>query len=495
MRLTLRGGVVAVKRIDAPRACWSSARFSIVADWATLERSRRDCVMRRNTTLNVDADVGPHRRADAPIRRVYYGYWLVGAAFVAQFVATGSQNYVIGVFLKPMTGELAWSRSEFTLARTLGQVVMAVTGLVVGGYVDRRGGQRPMLVGVTVLTAALLLCSFVQTLWQWLLLNGILLTAGAAMVGNLVVNVTLSKWFVEKRGQVIGFAAMGVSFAGIVLPPLVTAVVEAWGWRAAWRVLAVGAAALIYPVALLMRRAPEDSGLYPDGRSAAQVAAGLGQAAGRDYAGSLTRRQALRSPSFYLVVLAFGLFALSIGVMLLQTIPFMTDAGYSRRTASLMIALTSVPALFTKPLWGYFIDRTDPRGLSALGAVLNGVALIVIVAGVRSATDAIVYLGFFILGCGWGGLIPLQEVVWASFFGRRYLGAVRSAGMPFALVVSASGPLFTSAYYDRVGDYDGAFLTIAALSLLAAVLMLLVRRPAQPALEAAASPATDTRPA
>jgi cyanate permease len=279
---------------------------------------------------------------------------------------------------------------------------------------------------------------------------------------------------------VIGVAAMGVSFAGIVLPPLMTAVVDAWGWRVAWRVLALLTAALIYPVSFVMRRAPEDYGSYPDGRTAAQVAAGLGRAAERHFATSLTRAQALRSPSFYFVVLAFGLFGLSIGVMLLQTIPFMTDAGYSRATASLMITLTSIPALLTKPVWGYFIDKTDPKRLASLGAALNGLALVVIVAGVRAGADAVVYLGFFTLGCGWGGLIPLQEVVWASFFGRRHLGAVRSAGLPFSLVLGAGGPLFTSAYYDALGNYDGALLTIAALSLLSAVLILMVRRPSRP---------------
>jgi OFA family oxalate/formate antiporter-like MFS transporter len=412
--------------------------------------------------------------------RVYYGYWLVGAAFIAQFVSVGSQNYVIGVFLKPMTDDLGWSRSEFTLSRTLGQVVMAFTGFFIGAYVDRRGGRRLMTVGVTVMAAALLASSWVQSLWQWVLLNGLVLTAGAAMVGNLVVNVTLSKWFVEKRGRVVGFAAMGVSFAGVVLPPLMTAVVDAWGWRAAWRVLAVGAAALIYPVSLLMRRAPEDHGLYPDGKTKAEVAAGLGHAAAADYATSLTRREALHTVSFYVIVLAFGLFGLSISVMLLQTIPFMTDAGYSRGVASLMITLTSVPALVTKPVWGYFIDKTDAKRLAALGAALAGASIVTIVTGVQAAQDPVVYLGFFVLGAGWGGLIPLQEVIWASFFGRRYLGAVRSAGLPFSLVLGAGGPLLTSVYYDAVGNYNGAFLAVAALNVIAAALMLTVRRPIRP---------------
>lgn len=408
---------------------------------------------------------------------VYYGYWLVGVAFIAQFVSVGTQNYVIGIFLKPMTQDLGWSRTEFTLSRTLGQFIMAFTGLMIGGYVDRRGGRRPMTVGITVLVAALTLTSFVQSLWQWVLLNGVLLTAGAALVGNLVVNVTLSKWFVQKRGQVVGIAAMGVSFAGIALPTLMTSVVDTFGWRAAWRVLAVGAAVLVYPLTLLMRRAPEDSGLHPDGRSDAQVAAGMGGVAAADFASSLTRAQAMRTPTFYLIVLAFGLFSISIPVMLLQTIPFMTDAGYSRATASLMITLTSIPAFLTKPVWGYFIDRTEAKRLASIGAALIAVALTLIVFAVRAETHPLVYLGFVTLGCGWGGQIPLQEVVWASYFGRRHLGAVRSAGLPFSLIISASAPILTSIYFDRVGSYDGAFLVLAGLTTVAAVLVLLVRQP------------------
>jgi hypothetical protein len=85
-----------------------------------------------------------------------------------------------------------------------------------------------------------------------------------------------------------------------------------------------------------------------------------------------------------------------------------------------------------------------------------------------------VYCGFFALGCGWGGMIPLQEVIWASFFGRRFLGAVRSAGLPFSLVLGASAPLLVSLYFDKVGNYDGAFFAIAGVNLIAAAMILLI---------------------
>lgn len=75
-------------------------------------------------------------------RPIYYGYWLIVAAFIAQFVSVGAQSYVIGPFMIPMTTELGWTRAEFTLPRTIGQVVMAFTGFFIGSLVDRKGCAR-----------------------------------------------------------------------------------------------------------------------------------------------------------------------------------------------------------------------------------------------------------------------------------------------------------------------------------------------------------------
>lgn len=422
------------------------------------------------------AAVASDPRIRARVGRVYWGWWLVGVAFVAQFVTTSAQNYIIGAFTRPMTQDLGWARSEFLLARSAGQFVMAVTGLFIGAYVDRHGGRRLMAVGVALLAVAMFLCSFVTELWQWWLLNGVALTVGAAMAGNFVVNVTLSKWFVERRGQVAGTAAMGVSFAGVLVPPISAALIELNGWRAAWRLLAIGAFVLAFPLTFLMRRTPEDSGLHPDGKSSAEVAAGSGRAAEIDFDRSLTRSQAIRTPTFYLVASGFGFGTLSIGVMILQGIPYLVDAGYSNTFAALMITLASVPSMLSKPIWGWLADRVDAK-IAVIGFMANAVAIVSIVISVRAHAEWGIYGGFFLLGLGWGGLIPLQEVVWASFFGRRYLGAVRSAGLPFALIIGASAPFLTAYYFDQVGNYDGAFLTVAALAVVATVLLLFAQKP------------------
>ena len=420
---------------------------------------------------------------------VYFGYWLIGAAFALQFVSVGVTNYAAGPFLLPMTQELGWTYAEFTIPRSLGGIVMALTGFAIGAAVDRVGGRRFMVIGVLTSAVALWWLAATTTLWEWIVLNGVVLTVGAALFGNLVVNVTLAKWFVELRGRAVALAAMGVSFGGIGGTPVFTWLIEAWGWRFAWQALSVATLLFGLPFALLMRRAPEDYGLHPDGHSAEDVAAGRAKRAEADYARSLTRRQALRSGAFYLLILAFGLFVVNISVMLLQTVPYMADAGYDSAAAAMMIVIASVPAMLAKPIWGHLIDRLaaladsaqtgriGPQALAAAGSALTGVALLAIVAGVVVGSLAGVCAGFFLLGVGWGGMIPLQEVIWASFFGRRHLGAVRGAALPLSLLFGAGAPLLVSHYRDVVGNYDGAMLAVAVANLAAAALILAIRPP------------------
>lgn len=410
-------------------------------------------------------------------QRIYYGYWLVAAAFVAQFVSIGMYSYVLGSFMTPMIDELGWSRADFTLTRSIGQLVMAFVGVFIGSRVDRLGGRPIMLVGTTILVVALVAHSFVETLGGWLFLNGVVLTVGCAMIGNLVVNVTLSKWFVINRGKAVAWAAMGVSFGGIVLTPLATWLIDTLGWREAWLWLAAFAGVFLYPVATLIRRAPEDHGLHPDGLTAQQVAGGAGDRAAEENANAYTRAEALRTVTFYGLVLAFGFFSINIIVLILQTIPYLTDNGFSRAEATLAMFIASIPAAVSKPVWGFLIDRMRVKPLAAISASVTGLALFMIVGAVASEQLVLIYFAYVVLGLGWGGMIPMQEVIWARFFGRRHIGAIRGAGMPFALTLGAIAPWAVSYYHDVVGAYDGALLVVATLNVLSGLMIFLVPPP------------------
>jgi MFS family permease len=351
--------------------------------------------------------------------RIFYGWYIVLGALVAQFVAVGIQAGVSGVFLRPMTEDLGWTRAEFTIATSLGTGVSGMIGFFIGGYVDRVGARPLMVVGVTIVGATLLAISRVEELWRFVVLRGVLFTVGFVLVGNLVVNVTLSKWFVDRRGWAISLASLGTSAAAIVTPLVMVRVVDTLGWRDGWVVMGLSAWALIYPVALIMRRQPEDQGLLPDGRVEGRAGDEAGVERARlDYANSYTRGEAVRTLSMWLLILAFGFAMVGLISLLFHTIPFLTDNGYTRTDAAIVSASMGGSALVSKFAWRWVMQRFHPRVLAAASFVIAGVSVLSMVPIAASGSVVLMFAAFM----AWGGRRrddPAQRV---------HLGVVSMAG-------------------------------------------------------------------
>ncbi len=279
----------------------------------------------------------------------------------------------------------------------------------------------------------------------------------------------------------IGIAGMGFSVAGIVFPMMATVAIDEFGWRAAWRITAVVAIALILPASAVMRRQPEDYGLHPDGLSDEQNAGEAGRQAADDYANSFTRAEALRTSALYLIIAAFAISSVGLGTMLFQTLPFLTDQGYSGPAAAGFSAMMSSSSLVSKPFWGWTTGFIEPKYTSAAGFILAGGGLGIVVAAANANADLVLGAGFLVLGLGFGSQVPLEETIWGTYFGRRYLGSIRGVAMPLSIAIGAGGPLVVSWYFDLVGNYNGVLLGISGLWFLAAVVIMFVRRPVKPA--------------
>ena len=409
--------------------------------------------------------------------RFFFGWYIVAAGAVANGVAVTLQGYANGVFFVPMSDELGWTRTEFALAVTAGAFVTSITGAIFGGVIDRHGGRGLTLIGAAMAAGALLALAEITELWQWYVLRAGVLSVAVAFAGTLVVHAVLSKWFERRRGRAIGIAALGLSAAGVITPNLLTPFVDSEGWRAGWQLLAVVTLALFVPAAMLFRRQPEDSGLLPDGRRPGAPPARDRSGAIIREARSLTRGEAVRTASLWLLILAFGLAGLSFLALGTLTIPILTDSGFDRTTAALMLSLFALPGLATRVGWGLAAERIHARYLAALAFLCLAVGVAVIIPGTNALNAPLVAAGFLIFGTGIAGMIPMQELVWASFFGRMHIGAVRGVGMPLQVVIAAPGPVIVSAYFDRVGDYDGVLAALGALALLSIAIVLLVPDP------------------
>ena len=419
-----------------------------------------------------------------PARRpvVFYGWYIVAAALIGQFISAGTQAYAVGAFLKPMISDLGWSREEFSLVQTISVTVGGLLGFVIGGMIDRRGPRLLMFIGGIVTGITVMLTSQVHELWQFYLIRGVGQAIGLAMVGNLVVNVTVAKWFVVRRGMAVAIASLGISLGGVIMTPLVTWWVDAYGWRTAWVLLGILIWVLALPSALIMRRTPEDVGLLPDGLTrdeAAKYSARTKRASAVSEV-QWSRRDALHTSAIWLIIVGYGSATLGLGALLFHMIPFLTDSGVSRATAALLFAVFSWSALLCKFIWGPLMDRFHARSLSAFGFAISAISIAALVMAGESGSGLFMAFALIAYGFGIGGIAPLQETVWASYFGRAHLGQIRAVAMPFTIFFSAGGPFLGGALFDRTGSYNSAFLIFSAFSALAFVALLIARTPAMP---------------
>jgi len=408
--------------------------------------------------------------------RLYYGWYIVAVAFVASMMSAGVQAYTLGVFLKPMTAELGWTRTDISLGQTVSTVVGAGLGVLIGSTLDRRGGRALMIAGAVVSGLGFIALGQVHELWHYYAVRGGLITVGSVGMGALVVNVALSNWFVRMRGRAIAIGAMGISVAALVLPSLSTRVIDAFGWRAAWAVIGVLIWLIVIPlVALAMRRRPEDHGLAPDGDRSGAPPRRLRVFEAGDV--RWTRRTAARTPTLWLLILTFGFANTGLGAMLLHLVPYLTDLGFSPGTAAVGFSMIGLAGLVSKPLWGLALERIATRYCASAEFLLMsaGIALIVLIGGVPS-----MFFAILVFGLGIGGVITVQELIWANYFGRLTLGTVRSLAQPFTIASSASGPVLAGVAYDLGGSYRPAFWFFAATYLAAAVLILFTPTPKPP---------------
>ena len=414
--------------------------------------------------------------------KFFYGWYIVAVGFLSHVACAFHMSSTLSVFLKPLTEDLAVSRGLFSLLRSGEILIGAAMAPLVGPLVDRYGGRWLMAGGALVAGAGFVLLSQVSSYWQFLALRWTFITIGGVFMCHMVVSVTVSRWFVRKRGRAIAIASLGQGLSKVCIP-IVTATLFAWvGWRGTWSIFGVITLVLIViPALMFMRRSPEDLGLRPDGDLPDELDAD-GAAVDR---GTLqkqipadeelwTWREVLRTRTFWIVCFIYGMANVGIAGLNLHVFAYVTDIGFSPWVGATVLSIIASTQLGSTLVWGFLAERMQIRYSSMLMFLIQagGLALAIVTNEV-----AVLYLGFLFYGIGLGGGWVLQELVWANYFGRLSLGMVRGLGILVTHAFGAAGAPFFGYVHDATGSYDTSFIAFVIALALSALLSLVARAP------------------
>ena len=415
--------------------------------------------------------------------RPFYGWYIVGAGFLANISCAFFLSSTLSVFLKSVTADLGVSRGVFSLMRSGEHFLYALMAPWVGARLDRYGPRWMMATGAALSVAGFLLLGHVQSFWQFASVRMTFAAVGHALVCYFVVNVTVSRWFVRKRGRALAIAHIGHGLAKVVISMVVAWLLLLIGWRRIWTLFGVLTFVLaVVPAAVFMRRSPEDMGLHPDG-AAGPAAPDEGPRTPQAAEGPgpdvrWTRREAMRTSTFWLIVFIFGMVDVGITGLNLHVVSYVSDLGYSTFLAASVMTVIAGTQLASGLLWGFVSERVNVRNATSLLFLVEaaGLAVAVTAGSLRS-----IYLGFLLYGAGLGGVQILQEILWANYFGRLSLGTVRGAGLQLVLLFGLCGPPFFGFLFDYTGAYRISLLLFMAVLLASAALTLTIRSPRAPA--------------
>jgi MFS family permease len=396
---------------------------------------------------------------------VFYGWFVVAAAFAVTLVGFGSA-YTFSAFVDSLQSEFGASRGSVSLVFSLAGFLYFSFGIVSGQLADRWGSRRLAVLGMLVIAAGLVLAGKARTLSEVYAAYGlgIGLGVGCAYVPALGA---VQRWFAKRRALASGIAVSGIGVGTLALPALAALFIAKLGWRDAYFVLGCAAAIIGGGMALFIADDPHDRGLLPDGD-------GLSQSSGVAQRQGTPVNAAIRSRPFVVLYAACLICSFGLFVPFVHLVPYATDHGIPQASAILLLGAIGVGSTAGRFFLGGIADRVG-RTLT-LVAMLIGMAAALAIWLISTglwwlATFAMLY------GLFYGGWVAVLPALVMDYFGGRNVSGI--IGILYTSVAFGTliGPSSAGWMFDVTGSYTAPIAaSVVATVLSAAIVSVLLKR-------------------
>lgn len=410
--------------------------------------------------------------------RFYYGWVILVAGTVGVVASIPGQTAGVSVFTDDLTGATGLSRLQLSIAYLIGT---GASGFLLprgGRAIDRYGSRVVALGAVVGLAATLVGLSLVGPMGPIVGITvmsvgfGCLRFSGQGLL-TLSSRTMISQWFDRRRGLVSSWSNAVMSFVFAMTPAILLALIELWGFRVAWRMIALVLVLVVGAVvAIFYRVSPETSGLMIDGGIAPAIDrdAPLPRV-GTDH--DRTRTEALRDLGFWAVTIPVVAMASTSTALTFHILDLGTELGIADgRIVRIFvpIAVVSVPVTL---VGGWLVDRFSPILIGASMSVAQIVMYLAVPELDRTLGAVLAIAGW---GISQGCYAPLTSAAIPRLFGRRYLGEIAGVQMAAMVIGSAIGPALFALVKSLTGSYQYALWGSVALPALGLAVAVLARR-------------------
>ncbi|UCB42865.1 MAG: MFS transporter [Dehalococcoidales bacterium] len=405
---------------------------------------------------------------------VFYGWWLVGASLLIAMYVGGGVFYGFTAVFEPIADEIGWSYTQISLAASLRGVEMGLLAPFVGIMTDRWGPRRLIFGGGIFAALGLFLLGRTTSLGMFYAAFA-LIAIGISTCTMTVLLTAVANWFQRRVGIATGIAVSGFGLGGLMVPAIV-GLIEAYDWRVAVIILALGMLVLVLPLSLLFRHRPEHYGQQPDGEPIGDVIAvddGLTSiplmAAGED----VSARQALKSGAFWSIALASACHVMLVTAVITHVMPYLSSVDVARSTSSQVAMAVPLASIAGRLGFGWFADRASRKLVTVVGFGMMALGLLCF--AFTGITGTWILIPFLILfGPGYGGINVMRPALVQEYFGRSSFGTIFGIIIGAGMVGSIGGPALAGWAYDNWGSYQDMWFLMSAVPVVALIAMLLM---------------------
>jgi MFS family permease len=366
--------------------------------------------------------------------------WLRLAVALVLSTIGGVGMWSVVVALPPVQAEFGVARADASLPYTLTMIGFGLSGILMGRLSDRFGIFVPVIASTIALGLGYLTAGSVTGLWQFALVQGLLIGVGSsATFAPLLADTSL--WFSRRRGIAVAIFASGNYVAGTIWPPVVQTFIDSAGWRQTYVGIGVFCLATMLPLALLLRtRSPMADVAAAPARAGATATARLGIIPGT-----------LQG----LLIVASLSCCVAMSMPQVHIVAYCGDLGYGPARGAQMLSLMLGCGIVSRLAFGWICDRIGGLRTLLLGSSLQALALLLFLP-----FDGLVslYVISALFGLFQGGIVPSYAIIVREYFPPQDAGIRIGMVMMASLFGMALGGWLSGAIFDWTGSYDAAFV-------------------------------------
>lgn len=365
-----------------------------------------------------------------------------------------------GLYMKSVTMEFGWSRTQFSAIISIASVFNAVALPVAGYLVDRFGARRLVAIGTALGCGSYMALSLVHSYVGFIALAVLAVTTGNLASYPAYMGVA-QRWFDKRLGLALAITSTGVAVGVGAVSYVITNTIELSGWRDAFLVVGIGT--LVIGLANLLFLLRDNTGPMPEAER-------------RDAIVQLDVRSdslagALRTREFWLYALSFSLVIFALVGCNFHLPALLSDRGAAPTLIASIVAIGSAGSLFGRLFTGLLLDRFPARNVLGVFLLGQAIGFLLLLNGLRWALPA-----GFLLGAVQGAEIDVMGYVVARRFGRGAYSRIFGTCFAITLTGAMAGPLVMAAIFDRTASYDLGLVLFSLLPVLAFGLFFLASR-------------------